>query len=545
MFQLRTLGLLLVFVAALAAPGSALAAPPANDNFAAAELLSGRVASVEGNNKDATKEDGELPHFPGRPATASVWYSWTAPADGRTHINTCDRPDAAFDTVLAVYTGNSFDALTAVANNDDGCGFGGSSVSFDADAGVTYRIAVDSVGGTFGFFILSLRLAPPNDDFDDAESLTGNEGSVDGTTVGSSREAGEPDYLYQTVWYRWTAPSSGPATFEICGSDLEAYLLAFTGDDVAELAYVSEGGCRLAFDAIEGVTYSIAINSYENGDFVLSWNRNPLPPFPFDYPGIGGLAQEGQTLTALEGAWGGTPPFSFSYAWGRCDADYDRCDLIGGATAKTYLLTAADVGQHVYVRVTATNGGGSATEYSDTTQLVRAAGPRNGAPPVVSGTAIVGEALIASDGTWTGPQPIRFAYQWQACDAAGSGCVNLQGDILSFIELRPAHVGKRLRVVVTATNIDGSRSATSEASAVVVAAKVTPPVRCVVPNVRGRSLKQAKSRLRRAHCRPGRIVRAFSASVRRGRVISQSPRPGARMKQGTRIKLVVSKGRKR
>jgi fibronectin-binding autotransporter adhesin len=208
-------------------------------------------------------------------------------------------------------------------------------------------------------------------------------------------------------------------------------------------------------------------------------------------------------------------------------------------------LTASDVGQHVYVRVTATNSGGSATEYSDPTPLVRAAGPMNGAPPAVSGTAIVGEALIASDGTWTGPQPIRFAYQWQACDAAGSGCVNLDGDRLSFIELRPAHVGKRLRVVVTATNDDGSRSATSAASATVVAApKVTPPVRCVVPNVRGKTLRKAKAAIARSRCSSGRVRRAHSRSVRRGRVIAQTPRPGARLKRGARVNLVVSKGRK-
>jgi PASTA domain len=540
MFQLRTLGLMLVVVAALAAPAAALAAPPANDNFAAAEELSGRVVSVEGLNKDATKEVDEQDHA-GEPGGASIWYRWTAPADGRAVVSTCG---SDFDTVLAVYTGDSLDALTEEASNDDTCGLQ-SETSFDAFGGVAYRIAVDGVDAEIGSVVVSLRLRPPNDDFAAAGTLTGDEGSVDGTTVGSSREAGEPGYLYQTVWYRWTAPSSGPATFEICGSDLEAYLLAFTGDDVAQLVYVGEGGCRMGFNATEGVSYSIAIDSYEHGDFRLSWNRNPLPPFSYDYPGIGGVAKEGQTLTALEGEWGGTPPFSFSYAWGRCDADYDRCDLIGGATAKTYLLTAADVGHHVYVQVTATNGGGSATRYSYSTSLVRAAGPVNTGLPLLAGTARVGEALTASNGIWTGPQPILFAYQWQACDAAGSACVDLQGERLSFIELRPGHVGKRLRIVVTATNGDGSRSVSSAPSASVAARKVTRQIRCVVPNVRGRSLKQAKSRIQRAHCKTGRVVRAFSRTVRRGRVISQAPKAGRTMKQGARIKLVVSKGRNR
>jgi hypothetical protein len=544
MFQLRLLGLVLVVVAALAAPTAALAAPP-NDAFAAAQELSGREVSVEGLNKDATKEDGEPPHA-GKLGGASIWYRWTAPAAGRVVVSTCE---STFDTLLAVYTGDSLVGLVEKAANDDACGLR-SEVSFVASEGVTFRIAVDGNNAAAGEVKLALRLAPPNDDFNNAETISGDQGSVNGTNVGSAREVGEPDYLSRTVWYRWTAPSSGPATFETCGSGFEAFSVAFTGDEVGTLTYVasSDDVCawssRMHFAATAGVSYSIVVDGYGTGDFRLSWNRNPEAPYAWDYPLITGLAREGETLTGSDGEWGGTAPFSFTYAWGRCDANYSRCDLISGATSKTYKLTAADVGYHVYLRVTAANAGGSGTEYSDPTSLVRAGGPLNTAPPLIGGTATVGESLTASDGIWTGPQPIRFAYQWQACDSAGTACVDLQGGSLSFIELRPEHVGKRLRVVVTATNVDGSRSVASDVSASVVARRVTRKVRCVVPNVRGKSLKQAKSRIRRAHCKTGGLVRAYSRSVRRGRVISQAPKPGARMKQGTRVRLVVSKGRK-
>lgn len=548
MFQLRLLGLMLVVVAALAAPTTALAAPPANDAFTAAQELSGREVSVEGLNKDATKETNE-PNHAGEPGGASIWYRWTAPASGRAVVSTCE---SSFDTLLAVYTGDSLVGLVQVPNaaNNDACGLQ-SEVSFGASEGVTYRIAVDGDDAATGVVKLALRLAPSNDDFDDAEAISGDQGSVNGTNVGSSREAGEPEYLSRSVWYTWTAPSSGPATFETCGSGFEAFITAFTGDEIGTLTYVASGGdtcawsSRMHFAATAGVSYSIVVDGYGTGDFSLSWNRNPEPPYAVDYPVITGLAREGETLTGSEGEWWGTAPFSFTYVWGRCDANYTRCDLIWGATSKTYKLTSADLGYRIYLRVTAANAGGSGSEYSDATALVRPAGPLNTALPLVSGTTTVGESLTASDGIWTGPQPIRFSYQWQACDAAGTACVDLQGGQLSFIELQPAHVGKRLRVLVTATNVDGSKSAASDLSASVVARKVTRQVRCVVPNVRGRSLEQAKSRIRRAHCKTGRLVRAYSASVRRGRVISQAPKPGARMKQGTRVRLVVSKGRKR
>jgi len=58
-----------------------LAAPPSNDNFAAAEVLSGTNVSVTGTNVDATLELPDEPNtVAGQPALASVWYSWTAPA---------------------------------------------------------------------------------------------------------------------------------------------------------------------------------------------------------------------------------------------------------------------------------------------------------------------------------------------------------------------------------------------------------------------------------------------------------------------------------
>jgi len=545
MLELRPLGLALVIAAALAMPAAALAAPPANDAFSAAEELSGRVTTAEGLTKDATKETGE-PNHAGEAGGASIWYRWTAPADGRTIVSTCG---SSFDTLLAIYTGDAVDSLTHQASNNDACGVQ-SEAAFDAVEGVTYLIAVDGDEAATGAVALALRLAPANDDFADAEVIAGDEGAVDGTNVGSSPETDEPGYLEHSVWYRWTAPSSGPVNFETCGSDFETFVVAYTGSEIGALEYVgyADDAClyssRISFSATAGVTYSIVVDGYGTGDFELSWNRNPQPPYVLDYPYILGTAREGETLTATDGEWSGTPPFTLSYAWDRCDEDY-VCKPIEGATSKTYLLTSADIGQYIRARVQAANAAGTYMAYTDTTPPVRSRGPQSTALPVVGGTAVVGDTLTTSDGLWTGPTPIRFEYQWQACDAAGTACTNLAGDRQSFIELRTVHVGKRLRAVVTATNIDGSRSVASGASPVVVAPKVVKQVRCVVPNVRGKSLKHAKGRIRRAHCKTGRVTRAYSRSVARGRVIAQKPKAGARMKQGAPIKLVVSKGRRR
>jgi uncharacterized delta-60 repeat protein len=68
---------------------------------------------------------------------------------------------------------------------------------------------------------------------------------------------------------------------------------------------------------------------------------------------------------------------------------------------------------------------------------------------------------------------------------------------------------------------------------------------CVVPNVRGQTLSRARTRLARAACRLGRVERAYSRTLGKGRVVSQRPRAGARLAELAKVDLVVSRGRRR
>jgi uncharacterized delta-60 repeat protein len=68
---------------------------------------------------------------------------------------------------------------------------------------------------------------------------------------------------------------------------------------------------------------------------------------------------------------------------------------------------------------------------------------------------------------------------------------------------------------------------------------------CVVPKVKGKTLKAAKRGIRKAHCSVGKVTKAFSGKVKKGRVISQKPRPGKKLAVGSKVKLKVSKGMKK
>lgn len=120
-----------------------------NDLFGNAAVMSGAVEL--GTNVGATSESGEPGHA-GSPASASVWWRWTASFSGSVTFHT---NGSGFDTVLAVYTGTSVNALTPVASDDDSGNGNASLLNFTATAGVTYHVAVDGSGGATGSITLT------------------------------------------------------------------------------------------------------------------------------------------------------------------------------------------------------------------------------------------------------------------------------------------------------------------------------------------------------------------------------------------------------
>jgi hypothetical protein len=190
-------------------------------------------------------------------------------------------------------------------------------------------------------------------------------------------------------------------------------------------------------------------------------------------PTISGTPTVGQTLTAGNGTWSNAPT-AFAYQWLRCNGGGNSCAAIASATEKTYTLVAADVGQTIKVRVTASNADGSVAAESAATGQVAAASssaaPKNTDRPIISGTPTVGHVLTSDQGSWTG-NPTSFAYQWQHCDADNIvACSDVVGATAATYTLRTADLGFRMRVRVTAKNAKGSATATSAPTAVIAPA---------------------------------------------------------------------------
>ncbi len=230
--------------------------------------------------------------------------------------------------------------------------------------------------------------------------LTANPGTWDGT----------PTLTYAYQWRR--CDSSGLNCSNISGQTGTTYTLgaADVGSTIRVAVTVSNAaGSGSATSAQTAVITTLA-------------------PVNVIAPSISGPLVDGGTLSATDGTWTGTGPITYAYQWQRCNSGGGGCANIGGATGSTYDLVSGDVGHAFVIVVTATNAGGSTPAPSAPTGEVAAAPPVNVTVPVVSGTEQDGETLSATDGTWTGTDPISYSYQWQRCDSDGSNCADITGE---------------------------------------------------------------------------------------------------------------------
>ena len=108
--------------------------------------------------------------------------------------------------------------------------------------------------------------------------------------------------------------------------------------------------------------------------------------------------------------------------------------------------------------------------------------PSNNSPPRVIGAARVGQVLTGERGTWTN-NPTKYDYAWLRCGANGGNCDAIGGANGTQYQLSAADDGHTIRFRVIATNSDGSTTATSAATAVVVAGGK--PANTVLPAVSG------------------------------------------------------------
>jgi uncharacterized protein YraI len=150
-------------------------------------------------------------------------------------------------------------------------------------------------------------------------------------------------------------------------------------------------------------------------------------------PKMTGLTKVGYRLSITPGEWG-PAPVAISYQW------YRDGVAITGATASSYLLTGAEYGTKISVRVTGRKDGYNGVYRQLTTAVTVAAGDLKGSFPTVTGTTSVGNTLTANPGLWTAGTSV--SYQWFRDGVAVPGAIS------KYYKLTDADRGHQLKIRV-------------------------------------------------------------------------------------------------
>jgi hypothetical protein len=151
----RQAALIVGCILSFALAGPVSAAPPPNDDISAPTAIS-LPSSTAQSTVEATLGPTDPTECPS--GGHSVWFSYTADADGQLRATTFG---SDYDTILFVGTPDGAGGLAVLGCNDDAVDLQ-SAVRFDAVAGTTYLLMVgsflDSAGGEL---VLDLSVAPP------------------------------------------------------------------------------------------------------------------------------------------------------------------------------------------------------------------------------------------------------------------------------------------------------------------------------------------------------------------------------------------------
>ncbi|MBM3856090.1 MAG: PQQ-like beta-propeller repeat protein, partial [Verrucomicrobia bacterium] len=266
-------------------------------------------------NTGATTENE--PAIASHAPTASLWWEWTPSVTASVRLSTVG---SSFDTLLGVFAGNALADLAPVASNDDDGAGVTSRLEFTAQAGTTYQIVVAGKAGAHGLTLLDLGAIPPNDNFANAQVISGRSALIEAANAQATLEAGEPRILGLTggksLWYRWTAPATGRFQFALASEGFDPLLAVYTSNapggstptlaqgltlvaanDNADLEIGGTDPSTSALVTVEaraGTTYFIQVDGRANGNA-------PPPNSPF-------------LLTLNDSVWQGLAAGSFTSA---------------------------------------------------------------------------------------------------------------------------------------------------------------------------------------------------------------------------------------
>jgi uncharacterized repeat protein (TIGR01451 family) len=208
-----------------------------------------------------------------------------------------------------------------------------------------------------------------------------------------------------------------------------------------------------------------------------------------------------------------------------------------------YSPTSLDGGDFVYVHIVSLTSGTSCATLNNTAQF--------GSANAGTGSSSDSVSLVGC------PPPALFHTLTVNKGGSGAGTVTSSPAGINCGPSCSLQFNNGAAVTLTAAASSGSRftgwsgdcSGTGACALTMsvdhnVTATFSRILKCRVPKVVGKKLAAAKSRIRAAHCRVGKITKKKSSRKKKGRVLAQKPKPGKTLPAGSKVKLTVGKGPK-
>ena len=229
----------------------------------------------------------------------SIAYPWAESS------NTVDA-DTTGDKLVSFYEAAQF----AIANNSSSHG--------------QYAESTSGLGSKMFLRKVTPAARPATDSFGPTRTGAGNSsasGTANLSNVGATAENGEPFRSYMpsattTIWFKWSAPSTGDATFTTAGTGFDTVMGVYTGTSVGALTAIyqnddvsgSDRTSKCTFRAERGKTYFICVGGKNGatGAIKLNWTLTvATPPAGPLYDDFGAARTSGGN-TASSGSVTGT-----------------------------------------------------------------------------------------------------------------------------------------------------------------------------------------------------------------------------------------------
>jgi hypothetical protein len=202
-------------------------------------------------------------------------YNWTVVDTTPPETTITSGPSGTTNATSASFAFSASEAATFQCALDGGAYVGCTSPTVYTVGSGTHTVAVRATdtSGNVDATPAQRSWTVTNDMFAASLTLTGPSGSVSGSSVGATKESGEPYHAGNagghSIWYRWTAPAAGTVTIDTIGSSFDTLLGVYVGPSVSALTRIASDDdsagnlrSRVRFAVTAGTAYLIAVDGY-------------------------------------------------------------------------------------------------------------------------------------------------------------------------------------------------------------------------------------------------------------------------------------------